>query len=411
MGMARTWQKGAPRAPVGAPGEPQRFRMWGGLARPRGGSRWQQSQVAISDPLGGPSPPPHQETSQGWRQHTVCFWTWHPPPAQLWLPVPCWIGVLGGIGHRAVTGGNAAGGTPPRPAPPVWAHPRDSRRPPRDRARHRARLGRLCQQARRQWCVPPTPPCLGHPTQGEGGGSAAPMPYLKPGLATPSCHAPPAPTATRPALQHPRAQATPPSSYSIAPRAAKRSFLHPPPPSILPEVHSFVSAAASTSPVLSVATVSPACRVRPPSTLLRTPSSPKHPRGSPPLRFRSAMALKMSLAATPFCPGGREWHSARQAARMTEEEERWLEAQMAAAAGASAAAGPSGTSSSGTEAEGATTASSVAARMERMALAPSRPTSTTSTGQAAQANHGLTAEEQEEFDRWISGAIGRPGHA
>ncbi|GAB0494419.1 hypothetical protein MMPV_005712 [Pyropia vietnamensis] len=123
------------------------------------------------------------------------------------------------------------------------------------------------------------------------------------------------------------------------------------------------------------------------------------------------MALKMSLGATPFCPGVREWHSARQTLRMTEEEERWLEAQMAAAAGATAAAAPSSAASSGAEAEGTTTASSVATRMERLALASSGPTSTTSSERATPADHGLTAEEQEEFDRWISGAIGRQGHA
>lgn len=124
------------------------------------------------------------------------------------------------------------------------------------------------------------------------------------------------------------------------------------------------------------------------------------------------MALKMSLAATPFCPGVGEWHSARQATRMTEEEERWLEAQMAAAAGAaSATAGPSGVPSSEAEAEGTTTASSVAGRLERLALTSSRPTSMASSAPAAQDDHGLTAEEQEEFDRWISGAIGRPDQA
>ena len=111
------------------------------------------------------------------------------------------------------------------------------------------------------------------------------------------------------------------------------------------------------------------------------------------------MALKMSLTATPFCPGVSEWHSARQATRMTPEEEMWLEAQMAAAAKT--------TGASASVANGATPASSVTARMSRMQLGDrSTPVAPTSA-----ATHGLTQDEQEEFDRWISGAVGGHKHA
>eukprot|EP00168_Porphyra_purpurea_P014627 TRINITY_DN424_c0_g1_i1.p3 TRINITY_DN424_c0_g1~~TRINITY_DN424_c0_g1_i1.p3 ORF type:complete len:112 (-),score=30.07 TRINITY_DN424_c0_g1_i1:220-555(-) len=111
------------------------------------------------------------------------------------------------------------------------------------------------------------------------------------------------------------------------------------------------------------------------------------------------MALKMSLAATPFCPGVSEWHSSRQATRMTPEEEMWLEAQMAAAA--------KSTSARTAVAQGVTTASSVSAGVSRMQLGDRPSRAAPSSG----ATHGLTQEEQDEFDRWISGAVGGHKHA